>query len=237
MADETLPYSTHGAVIGEATKKSTPDKLLTDILQLQDYIKGDNFHASGVDGHNHDGTDGVEVHQLKSLTDSATDAGSSANSYTFTLDDTIDWRDRNILINGCVAWGGIYSTLAECEKILPIGGTERDQLYYTKSITADDNGAPAFATVGGYLGTEYDIGIGWMYSGAGSATAGSPAVPAVPYIFFPGSSANVYALSAYIWVDSATGYLKLTCTYSATGSGRHAAWVLQIQHSNDLGGV
>jgi hypothetical protein len=56
--------SSHGAVVGEATKKSTPDKLLENNKINRDNIRGDNVEGTGTVGHTHTGAganDGLQI--------------------------------------------------------------------------------------------------------------------------------------------------------------------------------
>jgi hypothetical protein len=130
----------------------------------------------------------------------------NAISADFTLDDSMDWRDRYVQVVGDV------TIHAPTSNYLP-GGADDDELG-SKYTTINGN------TVVGQLD-------GWIYTRNGGASHTTN-----PYIYTDWDSAGE---KAYIWVDSATGNLKLGINTGKASGYRNVAFNLRIIYSEDRG--
>jgi hypothetical protein len=135
--------------------------------------------------------------------------GSFANTATpadFTLDGSMDWRDRYVQVVGDVT---IYSATGN---FLP-GGADDDELG---SRYTTINGTAIVGQING-----------WIYTRSGGTSRTTN-----PYIYAEWDGTNE---KAYIWVDSATGNLKLGIS-TARGAGyRNVTFNLRIVYSEDQG--
>ena len=125
----------------------------------------------------------------------------------FTLDNTLDWRDRYLQAVGNVTIHNLTSNY------LP-GGADDDEL------------GSRYTTINGVgIVGHFDQ---WMYPSSGGANKTTN-----PYLYTDWDTAGE---KAWIWVDSATGNLKLSISTSRGSGYRNVTYNLRLVYSEDQGG-
>lgn len=190
---------------------------------------------------NSDDVHGISA-SLINIHDTDSVAGGGGAVSDIVIDDSIDWRDRNINIRGIIVAGdtsdGVGDIAADVAAIQPGGGQDNDVYFQvnqgisgTPTALTGRQGAPTFTALNAAL--NWGFIDGWLYSGAGGAD-----YTVLPYLELLGYlSATARPTNIRIWVDSTDGKLWLSFSDSGTGFAKHAGWNLQITYSENLGGV